>query len=85
MQVPSSSYLKLALLGFCKKIILNQMVKRVGCRSAISALLCVTPDGQILGRWVFAVDVTSGGITKTKGQLLGRWVFSVGVTRGGPL
>ena len=58
MQVPSSSYLKLALLGFCKKIILNQMVKRVGCRSAISALLCVTPDGQILGRWVFAVDVT---------------------------
>ena len=26
----------------------------------ISALLCVTLDGQILYRWVFVVDVTRG-------------------------
>ena len=26
----------------------------------ISAILCVTLDGQILGRWVFVVDGTRG-------------------------
>ena len=32
----------------------------------ISALLCVTLNGQILGGWVFVVDVTRG-LSVTKG------------------
>ena len=39
----------------------------------ISALLCVTLDGQILGRWVFVVDVTKRVVQKTTHYLrLGR-------------
>ena len=33
-------------------------------RGVISALLCVTLDGQILGRWVFVVDVIRGVILR---------------------
>ena len=32
----------------------------------ISALLCVTLDGQILGRWVFVVGVTRAVVSVTK-------------------
>ena len=34
-------------------------------------LLCVTLDGQILGRWVFVADVTRGVVSVTKSTGLG--------------
>ena len=35
-------------------------------RYVFDTVLCVTLDGQILGRWVFAVDVTRGVVSVTK-------------------
>ena len=43
---------------------------RIFLSYVISALLCVTLDGQILGRWVIILDVTRGVVSVTKSTAL---------------